>query len=202
MPRRHTNHLKLQPDSNYSPTHSFLPRTSHGRLGMRRKQMYTPSIKPDFKLAIKLHHENSRCDTPSIEIYPTKINSVQHFVMQWTKQNQPMVEFVFSIDEIDNLINWFLVDRIPCYKDDFMMDIYTVVSDKHGVFEEDAHKIYGQSCLCLDSAISISSDHFKRILLNCASMSLAQSVFVENPPGVEPGHTVGFEAHLRGGDDA
>ena len=133
----------------------------------------TPYTKQDFKLAIKLQSESSHHGTPSIEILPVKMNGVQHFVMQWTKVTQPMVEFVFSIDEIDNLINWFLLDHIPCRKDDTFMDIYTVASDKDGVFKDEPHKIYGTQCFDLSAGnIAASQQKFKRTLRNCACMSI------------------------------
>ena len=137
------------------------------------KELQVPYIKQDFKLAIKLQRESSHHGNPSIEIFPTQMNGVQHFVMQWTKFKQPMVEFVFSIDEIDNLINWFLLDRTPCRNDDTFMDIYTVASDKYSVFNDEPHKVYGKQFLGLSAGnIAASQQKFKRALLNCACMSI------------------------------
>lgn len=127
-----------------------------------------PDKPSDFKLVIDIRPDdyyNNRMD-----ITPIQIDGKTNFVMVWTKSTARPVKLVF--DDIDNLIKWFLVDRVPCfgsYSNVYVINIHTVPTD---TVDNYWCKDYGQVSFKLSDSDE-NKDTFKRCLLNCASMSFS-----------------------------
>jgi hypothetical protein len=128
-------------------------------------------VKQDFKLTVKLQFDSKEA-CPKIQIYPTKKKGLQHFVVQCTDTRKASsfqtIERVYMIDEMDHLVKWFLVDRVPCGDIDKWMTIFTVDVHKEGSFNENSEMVFNETSVNLGTGCI---DAFKRVLLDCARMS-------------------------------